>query len=178
MFNLIPDNLKADIIREYAGRRLIVWFAGFTLLCVSLFVFLLPTYIYVFFEEKNLLSQSELLKDSAQFKKADDVVKVITETNEQLRVVASVPYTTTPISALEKVITAKNPPIRIADIEYSQSPNGSSTISVRGVAGTRDSLRQFVASLEAVDVFTAATLPVSNFAKDKDIEFSISVTVK
>lgn len=179
MFNLIPENLKATIIREYSGRRLIVWFAGFALLCIALFIFLLPTYIHVVFEEKDLLTQTEFLKDSAQFKKADDIVRVITETNEQLRVVSTPSYNTTPVSAIEKIILSKNTNIRITDIQYTQIvEEEGSKVSVAGIANTRDSLRQFVSSLEAVEVFSQVTLPVSNFAKDRDIDFSVNLTVK
>jgi len=179
MFNLIPDNLKATIIREYSGRRLIVWFAGFTMLCIALYVFLLPTYIHVVFEEKDLLNQTELLKDSAQFKKADDIVRVITETNEQLRVVSTPSYNTTPVSAIEKIILSKNTNIRITDIQYIQPAEQEETkVSIAGIANTRDSLRQFVSSLEEVEVFSEVTLPVSNFAKDRDIDFLINLTVK
>ncbi|MCX6703428.1 MAG: hypothetical protein NTV02_01930 [Candidatus Zambryskibacteria bacterium] len=176
MFNLIPIQLKEQIIRDYKERRIVLWFGGFFVLSVILFIFLLPTYVLVFFEEKNKFSETQFMKASSQFKKSDEVVGIITETNEQLRVLlASVPKTSA-TGSLQKVLEAKNSFIHITEIEYREKTATSSDILIRGMADKRDALKQFATALENQEIFLDVTLPISNFAKDKDIDFSISLT--
>jgi hypothetical protein len=45
-----------------------------------------------------------------------------------------------------------------------------------GTADTRAHLSAFKNALEAHTLFKVASLPLSNLAKDKDIDFSITIT--
>jgi hypothetical protein len=129
----------------------------------------------LFFEEQNVIAEAEVVKKSNQFEKADEVVGAIQETNEQLRAfmleAGSVQY----IGAIEKIIQVKNTAIRITDIQYKTVTATSSLITLEGNADRRDALKEFVTELENITGFTDVVLPVSNFAKDRDIDFTISL---
>lgn len=178
MFNLVPDIVKEKILKDYKHRRIVVWLFSL-LVCVVIFlVFLLPTYAYVFFEEKNTRADTVLINNSLQLKEADQVVSTIKETNEQLRALAMSGNPTDPLLTLEKVGQAKNSFIHINEIEYREDTASTSTLVLKGLADKRDALREFVNKLESTEGFFDVVLPVSNFAKDKDIEFSVNVKIR
>lgn len=175
MFNLIPHIIKQRILQDYRARRVIVILAGFVLLVCVLFVFISPSFGYLFFEEKNVIAEAEAIKKSDQFKKADEVLKAIKETNEELRVLSTEIRSAQPTPAIEQIIKAKNQFIHITEIQYKVVHATSSLVTIGGKADRRDALKKFVVDLEGVPGFLDVFLPVSNFAKDKDIDFTVSI---
>ena len=177
MFNLIPHIIKEKIRTDYRGRRIIVLLLGLICFICVLFIFIAPSFGYLFFEEQNVIAEAEVMKNSDQFKKADEVVATIKETNEQLRALGLEISSVEPIEAIEKIVQAKNVGIHITDIQYKEVSATSSTIVLQGKADKRDGLKQFVTNLQGVSGFSDVVLPVSNFAKDKDISFTISMKI-
>ncbi len=59
MFNLIPDSVKEKILKDYQRRRGVVWLFMTAVLSIVVLIFLLPTYVHVFFEVKNVSAGSE-----------------------------------------------------------------------------------------------------------------------
>lgn len=176
MFNLIPDLVKEKILKDYVKRRIIVWLFAILVAVVITLVFLLPTFVHVFFEEKNMRADAEFVKSSIQIKKADEVVVTIKETNEQLRALSLIKNPTKPVDTVQKAIEVKNASIYINEIEYTENQKGGMLL-LKGVALKRESLQDFVTKLQAVPGFKEVVLPVSNFAKDKDIDFALSITL-
>ncbi len=175
MFNLIPDSVKEKILKDYQRRRGVVWLFMTAVLSIVVLIFLLPTYVHVFFEVKNVSASVEIVKSSLQLKEADEVVGTIKKTNEQLRTLFSASSSFKTSEIVERALKAKNSFIHITDIEYIETKIGSSTLQLRGIADRRESLREFVTTLESIESFEKVELPVSNFAKDRDIDFSVTI---
>lgn len=177
MFNLIPDAVKEKILKDYKERRVVVWLFALFSLSVMIVIFLLPAYVHVFFEEKNMRADVEVVKNSLQLKKADDVVGKIKRTNEQLKTLSPVKSQIRASEIVEKALRTRNSTIHITEIEYMETKTSSSTLLLKGVADRRESLREFVTKLESTEGFVKVELPVSNFAKDKNIDFSINISL-
>lgn len=177
MFNLIPDTLKEKIARDYKERRIILLLFSFICFIAMLFIFISPSFGYLFFEEKDVAAEAEVMMQSDQFKKADEVVTSIKETNEHLRVLSLEVRSVSPIEAIEKIVETKRQAIHITEIQYKETTATSSTIILQGKADRREALKDFVSSLQNLSGFSDVVLPVSNFAKDKDISFTISMKI-
>lgn len=177
MFNLIPHIVKQKILTDYKARRIIVVLLACIFFILTLFIFISPSFGYLFFEEKNVGAESEAIKKSDQFKKADEVLKAIQETNGQLRVVSleSGPLKIT--EAIEKIVQVKNASIHVTSIQYRTINASSSVITLEGKADKRDALKKFVTDLQNIPMFLSVELPISNFVKDKDISFTISMKI-
>ena len=79
----------------------------------------------------------------------------------------------------KKNFESKPPNIRIKNIVFDNERDPEpATITLIGIATDRESLRSFGRLMEARTEFSTVDLPVSNFAKEKDIEFSMLVTIK
>ncbi len=75
------------------------------------------------------------------------------------------------------IIKNKIPTIHINEILYKFTDKSNSAITLSGVSLTRDALVAFVKKLQSSGSFKSVNLPVSNFTKDKDINFSLSMAV-
>ena len=77
---------------------------------------------------------------------------------------------------IDVILSNKILSIRINEIFYTLDDQSAATITLAGVSSTREALVSFVKKLEDSGSFQAVNLPVSNFRKDKNIDFSISMT--
>ena len=68
--------------------------------------------------------------------------------------------------------------ISIRGLSYTaaQTATSSAQMTVAGIAASRESLRQFVGALEDAPGVTAAELPISAYARETAIPFSITLT--
>lgn len=67
--------------------------------------------------------------------------------------------------------------IDITEITFAQGAQGVQPINVRGQAVNRESLAAFRDRLLAEEAVAEANLPISNLARDRNIDFTISVTL-
>ena len=57
------------------------------------------------------------------------------------------------------------------------SSSGSGTIALSGISATRDALRGYQLALQGAPFARSAALPVSAYAKDANIDFTITITL-
>lgn len=77
------------------------------------------------------------------------------------------------ITTLEGLTHAE---VTITDFSVAVEKKELQPIVIHGVAQTRLALTTFRDAIEAHEMFKTADLPLSNLAKDSDIEFSITIT--
>jgi hypothetical protein len=65
----------------------------------------------------------------------------------------------------------------ITDISLSRTEEGIAPIAITGTAATRLALTTFQNDLESHERYTNVVLPLSSLARDRDIDFSITVTL-
>jgi Tfp pilus assembly protein PilN len=83
------------------------------------------------------------------------------------------------INIFTDILNIPDTSISITGFSYA-SPSGgrdAPTASVSGIAGTRDGLRALQLALEESPFVEAVNLPVSTYAKDIDIPFSMTLTL-
>ena len=79
---------------------------------------------------------------------------------------------------MNNVLVIPRPGIVLSGFDYEPSVGKSAgTLAVSGTATTRDALRNYQLALEGASFARSADLPVSAYAKDTDITFTITVTL-
>ena len=73
-------------------------------------------------------------------------------------------------------MSEKMPDIKITQIQYRNESIKGKTISISGVASSRDRLLLFKRELENNIAFKKVDLPISNFVKGSNIKFSLGLT--
>ncbi len=177
MFNLLPESLKGEIIKEYNLRRLLV-IAGF-ILCiqVSFYIFLFPSWMISYSKEADSVVRVEQLNNSKLISDNGTAKLAISDLNKQLNIIdKSLEYPIL-IKYLNHIISVKSSQIKISHLSYSSQSNSKASLSLRGFSDTRDSLVEFKNRLEKLQAFKLVDLPISNYAKDKNIEFTINLNI-
>ncbi len=77
---------------------------------------------------------------------------------------------------IDQILAKKMSDIKITQISYEADPIKGKKININGVAPSRERLLLFRQALESSKVFTKVDLPISNFIKGSDIQFSLNLT--
>lgn len=176
MFNLLPEADKKNVLKEYSMRRAVV---------ILLFLLVAGLIALVTALPSKLLSSSKFKGVQKQI----EVSKTIAILNEEAKLTSSLSLVNSKLTALkdaggssivdliERIIVKKGQSIKIRGISYIRNVD-KSTISLSGVTQNRESLLNFVKSLKTEPLWSEVNLPVSNFAKEKDAEFTIEIKGK
>ena len=159
-------------------RRIVVclWLAGFALI-ISILL-LLPSYFLSQVRANEARAELERSKHVLDTEvQPEDVTKEITAA---LRNANDLKPFTQPLSVYQLVRVFENKPtgIKITNISFTNGAPEQSKIIVEGKAPNRESLTTFGDLVEGRAEFASVELPVSNFVKEKDIDFSMTITVK
>lgn len=178
MFNLLPQDLKKRIKSEYKLRRLIIIFIFIFSVQISAMVFLFPTWLTSLYREKAVISDSEKLNISLSTLSVNPTNESIKSINNKLNIVNSILEYPEYSPYVDAVIDEKNSSILLKEFDYTLKDAKNATLIVGGISKTRESLVLFVKNLEESKFFKTVDLPISNLAKDRNIDFKINLTIE
>lgn len=176
--NLLPPERIRALTHDYWLRLGVItaWFV--TALVLAAAVLLLPTYLLLAKTAEQKHGQLASLQSS--FSSADEVA--LSERLAILSVRTDVLgrlEEKTPVSQIMRaVLQESHPGIALSGFSYLPAVDGVAPLfDVKGTAVTRSALRAYQLALQRASFATGATLPVSVYAKDNDIPFTISITL-
>jgi len=176
--NLLPYERRHRLRREYFFRLATVVTVAAAMLLAAYAVLLLPAYLYLM--HAAAAKQAHLASLKASLASADEQalaarLSALSQDASTLAALGSAPSVSR--LALAALAIAR-PGVTLTGLAYTPAaPKSPGTLVVTGVSVTRDALRQYQIALGAASFATAADLPVSAYAKDTDIPFSITVTL-
>jgi hypothetical protein len=176
MINLIPSSAKRNVAIEYWIRVLSVClFITSGLLAVTTLL-LLPVYVLVNYQI-NIYAK-EITKASAEVNEYNLSSTALIQSSLRASLILKLREEQN-FSALLKQFTAiENPNVTINSFTFSRKEGALEPILITGKALTRQSLADFRESLLKDATVEKVFLPISNLAQDKDITFTITVTMK
>ncbi len=172
MFKLITEEEESKLMREYSARRTVVILLVLSAVLTVGFVGLLPSYLLSQARKSETLERhrvSSILGGT----EGKDSKAWLARTNEKIANLTPEPDTETPSYFMGALIRAKASAISINTLSWNSK---SRKLSVSGIAVDRRALIQFEEALNALGLFSSVLLPVSNLAKESDINFSIELT--
>lgn len=175
--NLLPCDRIRAFRREYFLRLLTVFVVGCGLLVFAWGFLLFPSYIYL---EKTIEAKEATITalgnafQNADQQAADAELSTLVHNATYLNSLAKVSGASV---ALTAILAVPRPGVRLTGFSF-VPPKGTtpSTLSVSGTAVSRDALRGYNIALGAVPGVTSADLPVSAYAKESNIAFTITLT--
>lgn len=176
MINLIPPNSRKAVTREYWIRVVTIWmFLGaFALLVIAALG--IPTFVLI--NTLNSTLAGEVDNARIMEEAYNDSEKVIKDANALIR---HLKPGVEPVRFSELIYELDNiagNDVRLTQFAFQESDKEQlSDIAIAGVALTRESLSEFRDNLEAHPFFESVELPISNLVKDRDITFSMIVSV-
>lgn len=176
MFNLLPKNEKEAIRREYRLRLAIVilWMSFGSLLIAS--VLLLPSFLLSSEKEKAAKQRYENLNASVKQNASDNFDAVLRDAKQRLELLGHESPGVLLHRLVLRIASLKSDRVSLSNFSFVGGEKGKKNVTIAGVARDRTSLLAFVKALERAELFEAVAVPISNFAKDTDIDFSITAT--
>lgn len=164
--------------RDYLLRAGAVAASLASVLVLSSAVLLLPT--YVFLSGNANAEKSELARIESSLSSSDEIAL-----SERLAVLSANAASLMALSNARSVsavvrsaLSIPRPGITLSNISFIPSKDGDAgTVIVSGISATRDSLRSYQLALEGAPFARTAVLPVSAYAKDSNIDFTITITL-
>ncbi len=178
MFNLLPENLRNAVVKEYHLRLTIVVMVYVILIQVSFLIFLFPSWLVSFYKEKDFSSQSDELNKSLSTLDISSTTSFIKSFNTKIGIINDSLEYPKFVPILDDVLAKKTGTIRITGMYYTVNSINSGTLTLEGIGDTRESLVSFSDSLKTIGYFKKVDLPISNLAKDKNIDFTISINIE
>ena len=177
MINLIPIEERKEIKKDFYYRLLII-FLGMLIFVVTIsFVAILPTY-FISLEKKISMSQ-KLEKQKNEVMPEIDQKSLVAIKELDTRLALLEKSRNNKYLFSEKVINEllgdKVSGIKIKSISYESDFIIGGRISMTGLAKDREQLLLFRRTLENNPSFKDVDLPISNFVKGRDIQFSLSL---
>ena len=160
--NLLPINEQKSIRLEQ-WRRLLVFFTflgGIVLVFAS--VFLAPSFLPMFFEQRELQRFIKLEKENYKKLKIDQTIREVKSLKSKLALVKGFAQTSSEKSLLmEEIIRMAGPKINIRQINFSDG----GAVSISGTALGRKDLLLFEDELKKSDRFEQISSPLSDIIR-------------
>lgn len=173
MINLITPERRQELLKEYHRHRRRV--ASFLALIGFGIVLLLLAVLFL----RLQTARKEVNTAMAQIpeKEAEGNELALKEAMRTLVVAQNVkkPSLTT---WWEAVFAEKTPGLIITDWQwFASNTSGPAHVSIAGRASQRQALLDLVATLKQNKIFSAVESPISNLIKNKDLDFTIELTI-
>ena len=175
MINLIPPAAKKSIIRDYWMRVVAVSLFALSAVLFALAALLVPAYVLVSSQLTSLeATAASRSADASAFKEVEAEVKAANAIARMLQ------NETTDIKSFELIKTFETigpRSVTVKGVEITRNRTKFTELTVTGVAADRTALVAYRDAVLADERFITAELPISNFAENKDIPFSIDVEI-
>lgn len=178
LINLLPPERQRALAKEYFIRLGVVAALLLTVLTVAAGILLLPT--YVFLSQNTAAKRAQLTSVESVLSSADEEAmsgRLAALANEASRLV--VLEREPPASAIIRaVLDIPRPGVVLSEFRYVRAEGKApEMLAVSGTASTREALRSYQLALQGAPFTSAANLPVSAYAKDSNISFTITLTL-
>jgi len=174
MLNLLPQKYKSDLKKEYKTRRLIIYIEFLIGLAFAAIIVLIPFFILAQIEINALANEIEASKEAIDDEDRE-MRRRLSAVRSALQRLDSEMSEFEPSSIITEAIKESDGSIGLTSFSIKSSEEASFELVLSGVSNDRESLREFGEKLEANDNFERVDIPVSNFVKSENIDFSLVI---
>ena len=176
MLELLPNKQKNAVKKEYRLRLLSVLFLLLAFVGILSVVSISPSYFLSVEKEKivkrefdQIVKSNEAIADDKQFRSDID------RTKEMISLLKPSDKHISASDLISKIISKEHSGVRINRFTITPAKGEQYQILMGGNAANRDILKLFVENLKNSSWFETVDLPISNFTKIYDIDFSITL---
>lgn len=176
MINLLPLAVKKKITKEYWVRVVSVWFFILSIALVLVSLLLLPVYVLI----GSQISVYETTASEVAAKVEDfDVSAVpLAKANSQAQKLFELRKVKHFSDLVNDFNSLENVGLEISSLKFERDNGLVKNAYLSGTAKSRKDLSDFRAELVSMPEVKSVDLPISNLAKDRDIDFDLTVEFK
>lgn len=175
MINLIPRSAKRSLTKEYWIRVISVWFFVWSVVLLMATAAFLPAYVLTSTQVKIYeQSAQEALEKVAIY---ENVSVALVQASQEARMVINEMALPRLSSYIKRIEGLHGEGIVVNEMRLARVERGVAPIVIQGVAQDRQTLAAFRDRLQADPLVKEVELPISNLAQDKDILFTLTITL-
>jgi hypothetical protein len=175
--NLLPEGRRRAFRQVYFVRLGTV---TLLILCAVLAmhaVFLLPSYLLLGVQVREREAELAHLATTQAQGGAEEIAARVTALGTEAAYLGTLAETPKASTDVMRVIALPREGVTLAGFSYAPDDAGSARLMVHGTAATRDALRRYEERVRAAPFVRAAELPISAYAKERDIAFTLTLTL-
>jgi hypothetical protein len=178
MANLITEKQKKLIKIDYLMRLFsLSLIMPSALLGIFLLAYVIPYYLSINKKDQIVAGQfTAVLNAENRENVGESTTQLMGRTTEEIKALEF--YNTKslmPLDYFNKIIGNKNPNISLSKMSVYSVKVGEIQIVISGVSKNREGLVLFIQDLKSKAGFASVTSPISDFAKNMDISFTINI---
>jgi hypothetical protein len=176
--NLLPPERQSALSRDYFIRLGVVVVGFVVALTLASMVLLVPTYVLL--TESTRAKEAHLATIESTFSSTDATALSarLAALNKNAITLSTLAQRPSASAIIRSVLAISRPGITLSGFTYTPAEvKKPGTLAISGTALTRDALRSYQLALQGAPLALSADLPVSAYAKDSDITFTITVTL-
>src|SRR3989344_1018873 len=177
MINLIPNQEKKKKVKDFYFRLSVVVLFMLALVLLVALAAIFPA--FVLSETKKSLAEEKLAEQRAEAgpELGAGTRGTLEEIKKKLDLIDRIGENKYLVSEkiVNEIISKKMPGMKINQILFEFDLVKGKKVSLRGIAESREQLFEFLRALEASIAFKQVDLPISNFVKGSNIDFSLTL---
>lgn len=177
MINLIPSQEKKRMVRDFYYRLVATIFTMLSICALILVAAIFPSYFSAVLK-RNIASEKLKILESEPLPEVDqEILKIMDDIKAKLNLVEKIERDNFFVSEqiIKEIISKKTKDIKITKISYDTNSTKGKSVYINGTAPSREELLNFRRILETSPSFKEVDLPISNFIKGTNIEFSLTL---
>ena len=175
MYKLLNDKTRKEVQSEYSMRRTAVILSGLLIIFVVGIICLLPSYLLSNSRFNEVMQRSEINDFTKAIREEDDPRLWLNETNQKLALFNPALDKDRPSLAIEKLLAERQSGITVGNFVW-RKVGENVVLTVWGRARDRQAVITLGNRVNDSGAFSKVVFPISNLAKDKDIDFQINLT--
>jgi hypothetical protein len=176
MLHLLTDEYKKKVSREYTYRVLIVVSIIVCVLSVIGLLLVAPSYMKIHSTHIKITSERDSYAEKIKLRQDDNSIDGVRGVMNTISALKTYNPQYSVRAIVLDLVSKKQKGISISHIVFDKSKDAP-TLEVAGKAHTRTSLVSFSEELKKDTNFSGVVVPLSSFAREKDIDFSLKLTV-
>ncbi len=177
MINLIPNEEKKRMIKDFYLRLVTMSFVMLSISVLISSVLILPAYFFSLIGKDTIDAKLKLQESESISLPDQNTLMVIKDLETKLNLIENdikdkYVFST---KVINQIILKKISNIKITEISYQKDAQTGKKIGISGRASNREILLAFRRALEDDPAFSKVDLPISNFVKGSDIRFYLTL---
>jgi len=177
MIDLMPTKEKKELIRAFYLRLTTVLFLVLGVCMLIASIALLPSYFLSIAKENSVNEKLKIEKSEGVYAVNEQTLLQINALDKKLTLLERAEKNKFLVSerVIKQILSRKLSDVKITEISYRVVDTNGQTVTIKGTAPSRERLLLFRMALEQDPSFRQVDLPISNFVKGSNIEFSLNL---
>jgi len=176
--NLLPPERQRALARNYYLRLGVVGVVLVNILVLASAVMLIPTYVFLMKSAAAKETRLAIVESALSSANEKEISARLTALTANATILTTLSTTPSVSVVVRSILGVARPGVTLSNFVYTPgAKKKSGTLTISGIAATRDALRNYQLALQSTPSILSATLPVSAYAKDTNIDFSIALTI-